>query len=94
MPLNATGMETSELVHKVKRKPCIDCVCECFFLETDKQLVELIHVKALGVLSAHQQSSLRYQSVTLFLRGRSTLDKFTDCMGFYVAQTHAYSIIA
>ncbi|XP_078136446.1 minichromosome maintenance domain-containing protein 2 [Sander vitreus] len=34
----------------------------------DKQLVELIHVKALGVLSAHQQSSLRYQSVTLFLR--------------------------
>ncbi|XP_029313793.1 minichromosome maintenance domain-containing protein 2 isoform X2 [Cottoperca gobio] len=34
----------------------------------DKQLVELIHVKALDVLSAHQQSSLRYQSVTLFLR--------------------------
>ncbi|XP_054622243.1 minichromosome maintenance domain-containing protein 2 isoform X2 [Dunckerocampus dactyliophorus] len=34
----------------------------------DKQLVELIHVNALKVLSAHQQSSLRYQSVTLFLR--------------------------
>ncbi|XP_042255268.1 minichromosome maintenance domain-containing protein 2 isoform X1 [Thunnus maccoyii] len=34
----------------------------------DKQLVELIHVKALNVLSAHQQSALRYQSVTLFLR--------------------------
>ncbi|XP_033494255.1 minichromosome maintenance domain-containing protein 2 [Epinephelus lanceolatus] len=34
----------------------------------DKQLVELIHVKALDVLRAHQQSSLRYQSVTLFLR--------------------------
>ncbi|XP_070709339.1 minichromosome maintenance domain-containing protein 2 [Pempheris klunzingeri] len=34
----------------------------------DKQLVELIHVKALDGLSAHQQSSLRYQSVTLFLR--------------------------
>ncbi|XP_059183300.1 minichromosome maintenance domain-containing protein 2 [Centropristis striata] len=34
----------------------------------DKQLVELIHVKALDVLNAHQQSSLRYQSVTLFLR--------------------------
>ncbi|KAM9337205.1 minichromosome maintenance domain-containing protein 2 [Symphorus nematophorus] len=34
----------------------------------DKQLVELIDVKALHGLSAHQQSSLRYQSVTLFLR--------------------------
>ncbi|KAL7373810.1 hypothetical protein ABVT39_014855 [Epinephelus coioides] len=34
----------------------------------DKQLVELIHVKALDVLRAHHQSSLRYQSVTLFLR--------------------------
>ncbi|XP_061821375.1 minichromosome maintenance domain-containing protein 2 [Nerophis lumbriciformis] len=34
----------------------------------DKQLVELIHVDALKVLSAHQQSPLRYQSVTLFLR--------------------------
>ncbi|AWP20689.1 putative MCM domain-containing protein 2 isoform 4 [Scophthalmus maximus] len=34
----------------------------------DKQLVELIHVKALEVLNARQQSSLRYQSVTLFLR--------------------------
>ena len=44
----------------------------CVFVETDKQLVELIHVKALNILSAHQQSALRYQSVTLFLRGRST----------------------
>ncbi|XP_061522320.1 minichromosome maintenance domain-containing protein 2 [Phycodurus eques] len=34
----------------------------------DKQLVELIHVDALNVLRAHQQRSLRYQSVTLFLR--------------------------
>nr|XP_020455658.1 MCM domain-containing protein 2 isoform X2 [Monopterus albus] len=34
----------------------------------DKQLVELIHVKALDVLTGHQQSSLQYQSVTLFLR--------------------------
>ncbi|XP_022067067.2 minichromosome maintenance domain-containing protein 2 [Acanthochromis polyacanthus] len=34
----------------------------------DKQLVELIHVKALDVLRGYQQSSLRYQSVTLFLR--------------------------
>ncbi|XP_058506842.1 minichromosome maintenance domain-containing protein 2 [Solea solea] len=34
----------------------------------DKQLVELIHVKALDVLNGHQQSSFRYQSVTLFLR--------------------------
>ncbi|KAM4606396.1 minichromosome maintenance domain-containing protein 2 [Polymixia lowei] len=34
----------------------------------DKQLVELIHVKALDVLSVHPHSSLRYQSVTLFLR--------------------------
>ncbi|XP_053198609.1 minichromosome maintenance domain-containing protein 2 [Scomber japonicus] len=34
----------------------------------DKQLVELISVKALNVLRTHQQSALRYQSVTLFLR--------------------------
>ncbi|XP_045923445.1 minichromosome maintenance domain-containing protein 2 [Micropterus dolomieu] len=34
----------------------------------DKQLVELIHVKALDGLGVHQQSPLRYQSVTLFLR--------------------------
>ncbi|XP_005912247.1 minichromosome maintenance domain-containing protein 2 [Haplochromis burtoni] len=34
----------------------------------DKQLVELIHVKALDVLRGHEQSSMRYQSVTLFLR--------------------------
>ncbi|KAM4718288.1 minichromosome maintenance domain-containing protein 2 [Anableps anableps] len=34
----------------------------------DKQLVELIHVEALDVLRGHQQSSFRYQSVTLFLR--------------------------
>uniref|UniRef100_A0A3Q2Y5Y0 Minichromosome maintenance domain containing 2 n=1 Tax=Hippocampus comes TaxID=109280 RepID=A0A3Q2Y5Y0_HIPCM len=33
-----------------------------------KQLVELIHVDALNVLRAPQQNSLRYQSVTLFLR--------------------------
>lgn len=41
-------------------------------LETDKQLVELIHVRALNALCAHQQSGPRYQSVTLFLRGKST----------------------
>lgn len=41
------------------------------FLETDKQLVELIHVGALDVLRGRQQSSFRYQSVTLFLRGKS-----------------------
>ncbi|KAM9416981.1 minichromosome maintenance domain-containing protein 2 [Salvelinus alpinus] len=34
----------------------------------DKQLVELIHVKALDVLKVHPPSALRYQSVTLFLR--------------------------
>uniref|UniRef100_A0A665WIM5 Minichromosome maintenance domain containing 2 n=1 Tax=Echeneis naucrates TaxID=173247 RepID=A0A665WIM5_ECHNA len=34
----------------------------------DKQLVELIHVNALDVLKGYQQSSLRYQSVTVFLR--------------------------
>ncbi|KAI5620046.1 MCM domain-containing protein 2, partial [Silurus asotus] len=34
----------------------------------DKQLVELIHVKALDVFGVHEPSSLRYQSVTLFLR--------------------------
>lgn len=39
---------------------------------TDKQLVELVHVKALDALKGQKQSALRYQSVTLFLRGRST----------------------
>ncbi|XP_076869483.1 minichromosome maintenance domain-containing protein 2 isoform X1 [Brachyhypopomus gauderio] len=34
----------------------------------DKQLVELVHVKALDVLRGHDPSYLRYQSVTLFLR--------------------------
>ncbi|XP_077480785.1 minichromosome maintenance domain-containing protein 2 isoform X1 [Stigmatopora argus] len=34
----------------------------------DKQFVELIHGDALNVLRGHQQSSLRYQSITLFLR--------------------------
>ncbi|XP_066533264.1 minichromosome maintenance domain-containing protein 2 isoform X3 [Hoplias malabaricus] len=34
----------------------------------DKQLVELVHVKALDVLGVPGPSSLRYQSVTLFLR--------------------------
>ncbi|XP_034045653.1 minichromosome maintenance domain-containing protein 2-like [Thalassophryne amazonica] len=34
----------------------------------DKQLVELIHVKALDILRAHQQKSHRLQSVTLFVR--------------------------
>ncbi|CAL8399371.1 unnamed protein product [Gadus morhua 'NCC'] len=34
----------------------------------DKQLVELIHVGVLDVLNVHPQRSLRYQSVTLFLR--------------------------
>ncbi|KAF6727302.1 Serine/threonine-protein kinase Sgk3 [Oryzias melastigma] len=34
----------------------------------DKQLVELIHPKALEALKGNQQSPLRYQSVTVFLR--------------------------
>ncbi|XP_065114331.1 minichromosome maintenance domain-containing protein 2 [Paramisgurnus dabryanus] len=34
----------------------------------DKQLVELIHVRALDVWGVHDVASLRYQSVTLFLR--------------------------
>ncbi|KAK0134600.1 Minichromosome maintenance domain-containing protein 2 [Merluccius polli] len=34
----------------------------------DKQLVELIHVGVLPLLNVHPPSSLRYQSVTLFLR--------------------------
>lgn len=41
----------------------------CYLWQPDKQLVELIHVKALDVLRGHQQDSMRYQSVTLFLRG-------------------------
>lgn len=42
---------------------------KCSVTVTDKQLVELIHVDALDVLGVHPPSSLRYQSVTLFLRG-------------------------
>uniref|UniRef100_A0A8C7ZW13 Minichromosome maintenance domain-containing protein 2 n=1 Tax=Oryzias sinensis TaxID=183150 RepID=A0A8C7ZW13_9TELE len=34
----------------------------------EKQLVELIHAKALEALKGNQQSPLRYQSVTVFLR--------------------------
>ncbi|KAM9332160.1 minichromosome maintenance domain-containing protein 2 [Pholidichthys leucotaenia] len=34
----------------------------------DKQLVELIHIKALDVLRGYQQNAFRYQSVTVFLR--------------------------
>lgn len=73
-------LEKSKMVTGYKRlkENCVHCydlfVCKYVFLETDKQLVELIHVKALDALSAHQQSSLRYQSVTLFLRGRFTSD--------------------
>lgn len=48
------------------------------YSSTDKQLVEFVHVKALDSLKAQQQSSLRYQSVTLFLRGRSTSYDFTE----------------
>lgn len=47
---------------------------------TDKQLVELIHVKALQVLRCCQPSALRYQSITLFLRGGLIiLRMFHDC---------------
>ncbi|XP_041922920.1 minichromosome maintenance domain-containing protein 2 isoform X2 [Alosa sapidissima] len=41
----------------------------------DKQLVELIHVDALDVLGVHPPSSLRYQSVTLFLRDPCKVSK-------------------
>lgn len=42
---------------------------DCVDYPLDKQLVELVHVKALDVMGVHKPSSLRYQSVTLFLRG-------------------------
>uniref|UniRef100_A0A3Q3FC41 Minichromosome maintenance domain containing 2 n=1 Tax=Kryptolebias marmoratus TaxID=37003 RepID=A0A3Q3FC41_KRYMA len=38
------------------------------FRALGKQLVELVHVQALDVLRGHQHGSVRYQSVTLFLR--------------------------
>ncbi|XP_028816733.1 minichromosome maintenance domain-containing protein 2 isoform X5 [Denticeps clupeoides] len=41
----------------------------------DKQLAELIDFKALDVLGVQPLSSLRYQSVTLFLRGPSRVSK-------------------
>lgn len=50
---------------------------------TDKQLVEFVHVKALDALKGQQQSSLRYQSVTLFLRGKSTSYDFTEFIDSY-----------
>lgn len=45
---------------------------------TDKQLAEFVHVKALDALKAPQKCSLRYQSATLFLRGRSTSYDFIE----------------
>lgn len=45
------------------------CEYTCVLFGTDKQLVELIHAKALEALKGNQQSPLRYQSVTVFLRG-------------------------
>lgn len=44
---------------------------------TDKQLVELIHVKALEVLRPSQPSAHRYQSITLFLRGGLLIEEFS-----------------
>uniref|UniRef100_A0A8C1WEI5 Minichromosome maintenance domain-containing protein 2 n=1 Tax=Cyprinus carpio TaxID=7962 RepID=A0A8C1WEI5_CYPCA len=44
---------------------CSEEKCPC---SRDKQLVELIHVKAVDVLGVHDAASLRYQSVTIFLR--------------------------
>lgn len=60
-------------IYKVAPDFCTVIMYVCFFLGIDKQLVELIHVKALDVLRGHEQSSMRYQSVTLFLRGMSTV---------------------
>ncbi|XP_072306880.1 minichromosome maintenance domain-containing protein 2 [Eucyclogobius newberryi] len=47
----------------------------------DKQLVKLVPFKALDLLRGHQQTSLRYQSVTLFLR-----DELCNSMG--IGQTY------
>lgn len=44
---------------------------------TDKQLVELIHVKALEVLRPGQPCAHRYQSITLFLRGGLLIKEFS-----------------
>ncbi|XP_068604211.1 minichromosome maintenance domain-containing protein 2 [Brachionichthys hirsutus] len=52
------------------------CTMCCFPLKEDvkfralgdKQLVELIHIKALDGLSGHQRGSIRHQSITVFLR--------------------------
>lgn len=63
--------------------------CKCVF-EADKQLVELIHVQALDVLRAHQQSSLKYQSLTLFLRGGSTSLHFTEFIGLFNSDSTLY----
>lgn len=46
---------------------------------TDKQLVELIHVKALEVLRSSEPSALRYQSITLFLRGGLIIRRMFHC---------------
>lgn len=50
----------------------------------DKQLVELVPYEALALLRVHQQASLRYQSVTLFLR-----DELCNSMGI----GHTYTVL-
>ncbi|KAG8009444.1 MCM domain-containing protein 2 [Nibea albiflora] len=60
----------------------------------DKQLVELIHVKALDGLSAHQQSSLRYQSVTLFLRDpHKVSSSFQELLKFTAGSPWRFSAV-
>ncbi|XP_062841476.1 minichromosome maintenance domain-containing protein 2 isoform X1 [Trichomycterus rosablanca] len=64
------------------RSDCICFLCSSPLKEDvksrvlgDKQLIELVHVKALEGLGVHDCFSLRYQSVTLFLR-----DEFCNSM--------------
>ncbi|XP_075906364.1 minichromosome maintenance domain-containing protein 2 isoform X2 [Nelusetta ayraudi] len=63
-----------------------------FRLLGDKQLVELIHVKALEVLRPSQPSAHRYQSITLFLRddlcNSMTVGRLYRVIGFPAAHGH------
>uniref|UniRef100_A0A3B4CYA9 MCMDC2 N-terminal domain-containing protein n=1 Tax=Pygocentrus nattereri TaxID=42514 RepID=A0A3B4CYA9_PYGNA len=53
----------------------------------DKQLVELVHTRALDVLGIHDPSSLRFQSVTLFLRGKSYVRVADLTMSLFLQHT-------
>ncbi|KAM9826973.1 minichromosome maintenance domain-containing protein 2 [Neosynchiropus ocellatus] len=59
-------------------------LCEKMSVVVDKQLVDLIHTKVIDALRPRQQSSVRFQSVTFFLR-----DELCNSMRI----GHLYSVV-